>query len=161
MFASLTNQSCSRCRHQQPMKCSELAVRWRAMFISCLEEKRIVVRGTSCLLYIRSLYDCWWVQRCSITDSFIIWLSDQRCRYCCIARSRMCVVSFHALVDQIQDVLFHHEWFCSGRVPTVGMAVRTDQPFLEVPRDVVVSNRRPSDVGSVCNQTHRCRTSGL
>lgn len=41
------------------------------------------------------------------------------------------------------------------------MTVGSDQPFGEVPRNVVVADWRPRDVRSVGDQTHGCRTSRL
>lgn len=67
----------------------------------------------------------------------------------------------HAFVDQIKDVLFYLLWLRARCVPSVRMSITPDQPLCEVPGDIVVPNRSPCYICSVCNQTHRCCTTTL
>jgi len=73
----------------------------------------------------------------------------------------VCTLVFHTFVDQVNNVLFYLLWLRARCVPSVRVSITSNQPLCEVPRDIVVTNRCPCDVCSVCNQTHRCRTTSL
>jgi len=36
-----------------------------------------------------------------------------------------------------------------------------NQPLLKIPRNIIVANRRPRDIRSICNQSHWSRTTCL